>query len=323
LQSSGGALIKRSWANTKSAILTAFGPLIVALTAKSTLKLTDQFLLADNDAAGASKSGTLSALAALMATQIQPPQGYLSGLTATNNSTNALDIAVGTAVDSTGLQGMVLSAALTNKSLSANWVAGINQGMLDTGAVADGTYHIYLIKNLTSGVVDVIASLSASAPTLPTGFTVYRRILSIVRSGGVITPFIQDGNVFYFNNSAQAPGGGGGTLSYDLNGSGYRAAAALNTNVPVGIRVEGIFQCHLSTNANTNTALIYLYDGAHSSIGKQFGGNGNYYGTEFDGVVSQYTDTSGNIIVKCALNTTSNPGSYSITTLGWVDTRGR
>lgn len=70
-------------------------------------------------------------------------------------------------------------------------VLGVNGR--DAGAFVDGLWHLFVIKNLTSGVVAGLASLSFSAPALPAGFSVKRRVGSVLVSGGVIFPFQQNG----------------------------------------------------------------------------------------------------------------------------------
>jgi hypothetical protein len=59
-----------------------------------------------------------------------------------------------------------------NKQIDATWVAGTNQGGLDTGTVANNTpYYIFAIYNPTTLVSDILFSASRTSPTLPSGFT--------------------------------------------------------------------------------------------------------------------------------------------------------
>lgn len=85
---------------------------------------------------------------------------------------------------------MSLVSALTKQS-DVNWAVGNNQGMLDTGAIANNTYHMFLIMRIDTGVVDVLLSLSATAPTMPANYTKKWIIGSIIRSGGTIVAFKQ------------------------------------------------------------------------------------------------------------------------------------
>lgn len=122
-----------------------------------------------------------------------PVRGDIDGLTISNNTTDpiySIDLAAGVVVDSTTAILMQLSAAITQKALNVAWAVGSSAGLLDTGSIATATsttYHIYLIRRPDTAVVDVIASTSASAPTLPTNYTQYRRIGSILWFGAVLT----------------------------------------------------------------------------------------------------------------------------------------
>ncbi len=61
-------------------------------------------------------------------------------------------------------------------------VGGVNG--LDAGAEAPSTwYYVWLIKNLVTGVVAGLLSLSSTAPTMPVGFTTKRRI-GVIRNDG-------------------------------------------------------------------------------------------------------------------------------------------
>lgn len=100
-------------------------------------------------------------------------QGYSTGLALTTNATDAtndVDIAVGAAAsDVSPYYLMQLTSALV-KRIDASWAVGTNQGGLDTGAVGNNTYYIWLIQRSDTGVVDVLFSLSATAPTMPTNY---------------------------------------------------------------------------------------------------------------------------------------------------------
>lgn len=104
------------------------------------------------------------------------------GLTYANNGTDSIDISAGGATDATSVFFMT-GAALT-KSITSAWVVGTGQGMLDTGAVGNSDYYIWIIARLDTGVVDYLASLSSTAPTMPANYTMKRLIGWFRRSGG-------------------------------------------------------------------------------------------------------------------------------------------
>ena len=110
-------------------------------------------------------------------TRVLPPS-HIDGLTLSNNSTDAdhdVDIAAGSARDGDDGGNITLSSALV-KRLDSAFAEGTNQGGLDTGTIAaDTPYHMWAIGK-TDGTADVLFSTSNSSPTMPSGFTLKRRI---------------------------------------------------------------------------------------------------------------------------------------------------
>lgn len=101
--------------------------------------------------------------------------------------------------DSTYTSRMVLSAQMT-KQIDNSWAVGDDAGGIDTGSVAADTWYArHLIKNPTTGVVDVLLSLSATAPTLPSGYTLFRRIGWHLTDGSAnLISVLQDGDRFNY-----------------------------------------------------------------------------------------------------------------------------
>jgi len=109
------------------------------------------------------------------------------GFTYANNGGDSIDIAAGGAMDSTGAY-WITGAALT-KSITATWVVGNAQGMLDTGSVGNSDYYIWAIARSDTGIVDYLASLSSTAPTMPTNYDFKRLIGWFKRVGGANVAF--------------------------------------------------------------------------------------------------------------------------------------
>lgn len=116
------------------------------------------------------------------------PKGQIYGLTLSNNAsdaTNDIDIAAGEAAsDGTVPYLMALGSTLT-KRLDAGWSVGNNQGGLDTGAVGNNKYYVWLIQRSDTGVVDALFSLSSTSPTMPTNYDRKALIGSFARVGGI------------------------------------------------------------------------------------------------------------------------------------------
>jgi hypothetical protein len=180
------------------------------------------------------------------------PRGHLSGLKPSNNATdtvNDIDIAVGECRSDDDTEDMVLASALT-KRLDAAWVVGTNQGGRDTGSIADVTWHLFLIKNVTTGVVDALFSQSLTAPTMPSGYTVKRRLLSIQRSVANFSGLWQfkclPGD--YFQTTI---------VAIDAQGLGGGASTTYNMSlacIPVGFKIL----CHLYTQTYNTSGIQAL-----------------------------------------------------------------
>lgn len=171
---------------------------------------------------------------------------YMGGLTLsndTNTPNTIIDIAAGSAVSDDSTVMMKL-AAFTKTT--GGWSLGTAGGCLDTGAVGNNTwYHIFLIERTDTGVVDVLCSTSASAPSFPTNYTKKRRIGSIKTNGAAaIVSFIQNGSTFLLGQDI-----------LDINTSTLGTTAALQTlaSVPLGVKVVPI--CRY-TVGNTGASVL-------------------------------------------------------------------
>jgi hypothetical protein len=106
-------------------------------------------------------------------------------------------------------------------------VAGTNNGGRFTGvSLSNVTYHVFLIFDPTTNVIDVGFDTSVTAANRPSGW-VARRLGSILRVSGSILEFIQVGNRFLLK-----------TVSIDLNSVSVPNTDTLYTlTVPQGLSV--------------------------------------------------------------------------------------
>lgn len=127
------------------------------------------------------------------------PFGYFSGFAMSNNAgapNTTVDTGPGTARSSDNTVDITLTSTISGILQSSGaWAAGNNQNKLDTGAKAiNSVYHEYVIGHPTLDD-DVIYSLSATAPALPSGYAGFRRVGRIVTDGsGNIRAFKDRGN---------------------------------------------------------------------------------------------------------------------------------
>lgn len=130
------------------------------------------------------------------------PKNYIYNCYISNDSTdptNDILFGGGECKDSTNAYDIRVHTQYI-KRLDANWAAGTNQGGLDTGAIANSWYHCHVIYNPVTNVYDFLFSLSPTAPTLPTGYTKFRRVGSIFRTGGTIIGFTRVGDEYVWNS---------------------------------------------------------------------------------------------------------------------------
>lgn len=242
-----------------------------------------------------------------------PSSGYLFGLGLANNVTditNDIDIATGSAINSTNTTLMSLASGLT-KRLDAAWAVGTNQGGLDTGSIGNNTYHVFLIMRPDTGVVDALFSLSATAPTLPTNYTLFRRIGSFRRTAGSIRRFLQDGDRFIFyspvedaavTNLVAAPG-----TTFTLG------------SIPTGIQVVALITASMSNAATNRNGLVTALDQSDDAPGN----SGQIWMQVSNQLVAAAlqirTNTSGQIRARSDIDNTT----FRVTTTGYIDTRGR
>lgn len=243
--------------------------------------------------------------------------GLINGLTLSNNGTDAtndIDIAAGWAASSETVPAlMVLSSALT-KRLDAAWAVGTNQGGLDTGSIANTTYHIWLIRRPDTGVVDALFSASATSPTMPANYTQKRYLGPIVRASSAIRAFRQSGDTFLW-----------GTKIADRNSTAAFSAALLTLSVPTGINVRPIVENTISCNVSSSVSTYVgnaAAGGVEMQIATTFAGASAGAGTVATPPPAFETDTSGRLYYQATVSGGSFSGN-TLNTLGFIFERGR
>lgn len=236
---------------------------------------------------------------------------YISGLTlSTAGSSATMSIAAGVANDTTNTTLMNLSAAIAKTT--ASWAVGNAQGGLDTGAIAINTwYHFYEIERVDTAVVDVVFSTNATTPTLPTNYTIYRRIGSGRTNGSSQwTLFTQTGNNFIWSASVvDSPAG--------LTTS--RVNQVLT--VPTGVVVTALFRT-VFVNGTGGTVALIITSPQESDQTPVVNGladiemlSGGVVASNF----SRLTNTSAQVGLR---GTVTGGITLAFNTYGWVDTRG-
>ncbi|MEZ2132685.1 MULTISPECIES: hypothetical protein [unclassified Sinorhizobium] len=254
-------------------------------------------------------------------TQLDPiailSRGQIFGLKLSNNTTDAtndIDIAIGDAASDDAIPSLLSLASALTKRMDAAWAAGNNQGgWLDGASMPNGTGHVFIMSGASGVDVGVSASLS---PILPAGYnTAKRRIGSILREGGAIVAFTQDGDIF--RRAAKV----------DRNSTAALASSLLTLSIPTGIRVQPILQSELTVTA-ANSAV-------QNAVGSASEGSATitFQAVLLPGTAGATTDRSvfpavftSNTAAQVYYAVTISAGSINsntLSTIGWIDGRGR
>lgn len=254
------------------------------------------------------------------------PRGYIDGLVLANNAgdaTNDIDIAAGQCRSDADDFNIVLAGALT-KQLDAAWAVGTNAGGRASGAaIANGTYHVFVIRRTDTGVVDIAFDTSATganiAANTAAAYTQKRRIGAILREAGAIVAFMQDGDVFQRK-----------ALASDVAVTNPGNAAVTRTmSVPTGIRVQGLFVGGMRHNASSGTVAQGLLSDlsvndevpSNQLCNWGFGNNSGTFQGNSGNQALIWTNTSAQIRSRVS---GSDAGlTLSISTRGWIDPRGK
>lgn len=251
------------------------------------------------------------------------PTGHLYGLTLSNNvsdATNDIDIAAGTARDGSDSYNMILASALT-KRLDASWAVGTGNGGLDTGSIANTTYHVWLIKRSDTGVVDALFSTSASSPTMPTNYDIKRRIGSIIRASGAIVAFKQLGDEFLRSASV-----------LDVNAANPGTSAVSRTlSVPTGINVWAIINAQCTNAAAGVSAVLLLSELDRADEAASFtaaplgnvGRSANVSGSAAINNTRMVIRTNTSAQIRSRVDASDANVTVLIATTGWIDNRGK
>lgn len=240
-------------------------------------------------------------------------KGYIYDLNLSNSisdSVNDIDISAGEcASTATSPVLMQLNSTLT-KRLDAAWAVGNGNGGLDTGSIANTTYHVFLIQRSDTGVVDALFSTNATSPTMPANYDRRRRIGSIIRSSGTIVGFTQRGDYFLMPTIETR------------NSTSTTANSLITCPTPLGIRTSPMFDSLLTISGAGSDITNGIGSGDSASptfsFQRVFGGGG-YRTTIAPGMV--FTDRNSQVRFSVA-------GSGTITSnllgcSGWIDFRGR
>jgi len=245
------------------------------------------------------------------------PRGWIDGLILAYVDATNVDFGAGCARDSTNAYNLDNSSTIRKiLNSSGSWTAGTNQNGLDTGARGNSTwYHCYIIRKTADGTTDFLYSTSATAPSLPAGYSGFRRIGSVrTNSSGNILKWIQQGSTFWWD-----------AVVSDVSAQNQTNARILWTmSTPLGVITEGIFFGSIVTSGlESIRCLATAPDQVDTAPGNPslvtFTSSGS---TLTQGCVFRCrTNTSSQIGVRASQG--SGNRTLGMGTHGWVDPRGQ
>lgn len=237
---------------------------------------------------------------------VNAPNLYVDNLQLSYSTTTALAMAAGRARDSSNVNDIIVSAAVTIDATVQGEVNG-----LDQGALANNTFYaVYAIGDSTqNNAAGGLLSTSFSAPLLPVGYDMYRRVGAVLTNGSAeILAFYQYGSdktrqMWYDVAISELSGGSATTFT----------AVDLATSVPP-IATNVIMQVLFTPDGATEVA-EFLPFGSAASNGIVI------FGTGVAGA------QQGQVMVPCALDSSTPKILYKVasgdtltlTTAGYYD----
>lgn len=254
-----------------------------------------------------------TSVAEKLAIAAYPSGCVLSGGVVSNgtDATNDLNISAFTAISDDGTTFMNYVGGTIETD--AVFDDGSNNKGLDTGTVGNNTYHIWAIHRPDTGVTKVIASLSASAPSVLAAYTKKKRIDSVVRVGGALKLFtkyeigggaiLTDYKVSVAATTTNNPGTSAVTQTLADFPTGFKFKALLTFVLTHSAGIFGIATSMDQTDTAPSTTLANLY------------GDTDVMGTDREII----TNTSAQVRYRLANSTGST--DMKVVTRGYIDSR--
>lgn len=263
------------------------------------------------------------------------PRGYIDGLIVANDAsdvTNDVSISAGVCRSTHNIVDGEVSTltrdqidlelpATIIKQLDVAWRpsnydgtgrdGGTRSGVRSASAIANGTWPLFVMGG-RDVQTDVFAH-DGMTPTLPAGYTAYRHIHSLVRSGGALREFVQAGDYVSWNTPVAE--------SFNGTNPGTGPTSRVLT-VPLGIVVEAEFDVFMiDAGSGAVNAVFTALDTTSVAIGT------NNVSLAIDGSSTAAgrfrvkTNTAGEI--RTAFSASSANLTFNVRTRGYFFRRGR
>lgn len=290
------------------------------VAADKAIVAADKGTVASDKAAAAASAVAAAASAATAASTANDP-GFIYNVTTANDTTdptNDISFSGGgmlTLTNGTLFLKMATPVAARIKQLDVAWAAhssGPSGGRMSAAAITNTTYHCFALYNPTSGLFDWGFDVSATAPTLPSGYTYYCYVGPIMRSGGAIRPYTQYKDVYKYT-----------TPIADRNSTAAFSDALQAFSVPLGLNVQPILSVNYQLAGGGTSMFCSIGDGnsATANVVVSRGSAGSEWNSNvFDDF---FTDTSARLRLAVTNIGGTSIAVGQINTLGFKHTLGR
>lgn len=236
-------------------------------------------------------------------------RGYISGLTLSNDATSpnsVVDISAGNCTDSLNVTAIALPAF--TKQLLGPWVAGTGNLGLGVGLTVVINTWYYLFAIINGGIADVYFDTSPTAQFAPAGTTAFRRIGAIkTDTSGHIFSFVQIGDDFIWGTEK---------VDQNLTGSFTATPTLFALSTPLGITTKARLRVLSSNTAAWDTTMYTPFTTTAAGAPLLAGVNA----TGAACAVDLFTNTASQVE---GYHTSATYGNLTLTTTGWIDSRGR
>lgn len=174
-----------------------------------------------------------------------------------------IDLAIGMCWDETLTEQMDQTTVPLVKQMDLTWAVGTNQGGLDAGVLAAATlYAVWLIKRTDTGVVDMLASLSFTSPTMPANYDTKRLIGAFKTADGAanILGFEQNGD--YFRYTGDIP------VDVDTNGDPARTFQLATLSAPPNSKAD-FYAWAFNSNQSNEGVFVKTNGAGDAAIDKE------------------------------------------------------
>lgn len=258
-------------------------------------------------------SDYLEAVKKIIASQVNLV-GVISGLETIQDPTNVNNITINPGyAGAQQLDGEIIKLeAPISKNLVIEWQEGNGGGRFSQEPVNNESWHLFVIKNTTTGAVDAGFSQDVLAGDIPTGYDAYARVASFRLLNAAIPKYIQDGDHFHLKERRLL-----------ISTSARSFASNIDSFVPVKINATALMYLAVRIFSNTVGA-----SGATLTIGvndliapARDWVIGNAGGPAAQRLEIPIPSTG---LFRIKYNTTGKyNGGFNINLFGWIDSRGR